>query len=418
MRGPSFAPFRIRVFALFWAGSFVSNIGTIMEQFALGYYVQQRTGQAAWNGTVAALGFLPVALLGPVGGVLADRVSRRRLLMGSTGVSLILAAIMTAVVATQHGAPVIIALISFLTGCASAIGFPAFQSMLPDLVPADQLVAAIGLSTAQWNLARVVAPALAAVTVAVAGVATALAINTVSFLAVMAVLLVVHLPAPSGATAGLSIRDATARAWRYARRDPALRVTTTLAGMNSFFGSAYIGLIPAMARKVHHGGAVLTGWLATAMGLGAVTAALSLGSLVGRLGVRRVLLGASAALPLATVLYALAPGRGAALVTLAVLAFCYMSALSSVTSVTQLRAPAELRGRLIAVNTVILGLAYPAAVTLQGKLGDLFGLRRAILVFGLAHAAVLIGYRVRRPGFWTALDDPAGDPTLVAVPAG
>jgi MFS family permease len=416
VRGTSLAPFRQRVFALFWVGSFVSNVGTVMEQVALGIYVQQRTGQAGWNGAVAALGFLPTALLGPLGGVLADRVSRRRLMVGTTSASLVLAAGMTVLVGSGRGTPWAIAAISFATGCANALAFPAFQSMLPDLVPRDELVAAVGLSGAQWNLARVVAPALAGLVVAATSVTVALAVNTVSFVAVLAVLSAVRLPPPAGATAGQSVRAAFARGWRHVRRDPALSVVVGAQGLNCLFASAYIGLVPAVARKIHGGAEGLTAALGTAMGVGAVTAAVTFGSLTRRLGARRVLGAVVVALPVATSLYALAPGPRAALVALALLAYCYLTSISTVASVTQVRAPAALRGRVLSVNNVTLGLLYPVAVALQGRLGDLVGLREAMVVFAVAHLAVVVAIRVVRPQVLAPLDG-AAPPDAPVVPA-
>lgn len=413
--GPSFAPFRHRVFALFWVGAFVSNVGTIMEQVALGIYVQDRTGEAAWNGAVAALGFLPTALLGPLGGVLADRVSRRALMLGTTGASLVLAAAMTVLVGTDHGAPGAIAAISFATGCANALAFPAFQSMLPDLVPREDLIAAIGLSGAQWNLARVVGPALAGVTVAAAGVTTALAVNTASFSTVLAVLWVVRLPPPGRASVGLSVRAAFAQGVRYVRHDPALRVATATQGINCFFASAYIGLVPAVARKVFSGDEGFTAVLSTAMGIGAVTSALAFGSLVRRYATRRVLVTVTVALPVATMLYALAPTRPAAAVGLALLAFCYLTSLSTVSSVAQMRSPAELRGRILSVNTVTLGLLYPVAVSVQGRLGDAVGLRRAMVGFAVAHVVVLAALRLARRGVTAPLDEPVHAPAPAAA---
>ncbi len=407
MPGPSFAPFRHRVFALFWVGAFVSNVGTIMEQVALGIYVQQRTGEAAWNGAVAALGFLPTALLGPLGGVLADRVSRRTLMVATTTASLTLAGVMTALVGTNHGAPAAIAAISFATGCANALAFPAFQSMLPDLVPRDDLIAAIGLSGAQWNLARVVGPALAGITVAFAGVTTALAVNTASFTAVLAVLWVVRLPPPGRSSVGMSVRAAFAQGLRYVRREPAMWIATRTQAVNCFFASAYIGLVPAVARKVFGGGEGFTAALSTAMGIGAVSSALAFGALVRRFETRRVLVTVTVALPVATVLYALAPTRPVALAGLAVLAFCYLTSLSTVSSVAQVRSPADLRGRILSVNTVTLGLLYPLAVSIQGRLGDVVGLREAMLVFAAGHVAVLVVVRLVRQGISAPLDAPS-----------
>ncbi len=407
MAAPSLAPLRNKVFARFWVGSFISNVGTIMEQVALGIYVQQRTGQAAWNGAVAALGFLPTALLSPFGGVLADRVSRRRLLVVTTTASLLLAAVMTAVVATEHGAPLVLAAISFGTGCANALGWPAFQSMLPDLVGPDELIAAVGLSNAQWNLARVVGPALAGITVAVAGVTTALAVNTASFLAVLGVLAVVQLPGTVSATAGQRVFGAIAEGWRYVRHDPPLWTVLRVQALNCVGASAYIGLIAAVARKVHGGGEGYTAVLSTAMGVGAVSAAFGLGGLVARVGVRRVLAGATVAMPVMSVAYALAPSRAAAALALAALAFSYMCSMLAVSSLNQMRAPAALRGRVLSISTMALGLLYPIAVSVQGRLGDAVGLRKAIVAFALAHALVIAWVRVARPRFLAPVGWPA-----------
>jgi MFS family permease len=345
--------------------------------------------------------------------VLADRVSRRTLMLATTAVSLAMAGAMTVLVGTDHGAPGAIAAISFATGCANALAFPAFQSMLPDLVPREDLIAAIGLSGAQWNLARVVGPALAGITVAAAGVTTALAVNTASFTAVLAVLWVVRLPPPGRASVGLSVRAAFAQGVRYVRREPALWVATRAQALNCFFASAYIGLVPAVARKVFGGGEGFTAALSTAMGIGAVTSALVFGAVVRRFETRRVLVAVTVALPAATVLYAVAPTRVVALVGLAVLAFCYLTSLSTVSSVAQVRSPADLRGRILSVNTVTLGLLYPLAVSIQGRLGDAVGLRRAMLVFAAGHVVALVVVRLARRGITAPLEAPAPG----AVPA-
>ncbi|MFZ2441553.1 MAG: MFS transporter, partial [Ilumatobacteraceae bacterium] len=152
---PSSAPFRSRPFRLMWGGALVSNIGTWMETVALGYYVADSTGKASWSAVVAAAGFLPGAIIGPVGSAMAARLRRRRVLATGSVLSGLIAAGLAVWVGTGGATPLGIALVAFLAGCVSAFTFPSFQTTLPTLVPRDQLVAAVGLSNAQWNIGRV-----------------------------------------------------------------------------------------------------------------------------------------------------------------------------------------------------------------------------------------------------------------------
>ena len=130
-----FAPFRHRVFAAFWTGAFLSNIGTWMETVGVGIYVTAKTDNSGWTGLVAAAGFLPGALLGPIGGALADRLPRKALLLTTTSIQTTLATLLAYLAATGHPSPAVVTLIVFAEGCAQAIGFPTYQSVLPDLVP-------------------------------------------------------------------------------------------------------------------------------------------------------------------------------------------------------------------------------------------------------------------------------------------
>ncbi len=140
----------------------MSNLGSWMQTVALGVLVFARTGQPAWTGLVAAAGFVPIGLLAPVGGALADRLDRRRWLivttLAETSFAAVLAVLAGTRTTTRRGSLV---LLSFLGGASGAIGFPAYQAMVPDLVPPEDLLGAVSLSSAQFNLGRVIGPALA-----------------------------------------------------------------------------------------------------------------------------------------------------------------------------------------------------------------------------------------------------------------
>ncbi|MGH8985118.1 MAG: MFS transporter [Acidimicrobiia bacterium] len=404
----SLAPLRHRQFALLWSGAFLSNIGTWMETIGVGVLVTTETGQAGWAGLVAAAGFVPSAVLGPFGGALADRVPRRTLLLATSTVQTGLAAILTLLTAAGTPHPGVVTLIVLAAGCALALGFPAYQALLPDLVPREDLPGAVALSSAQWNLGRVIGPALAGLVIRFGGYEWAFGLNTVSFLAVIGVLVVLRLPRPAHATDS-SIVAAIVTGARFVRTDPGLRVVVGYMALNSLLAAPFIALVPAVALKVFHNEQAGTAALVTAQGVGAVLMGLSLGLLHARFGNRRVLLGVLWGLPAALVGYAFAPTLPIAVVAIFVVGFLYLGALSSFTTIAQLRAPTELRGRVLSVLMVLLGTLYPLGSVAQGGIADRVGLRATTAGAAVLMAAVLLMVRLTRPNLTRALDDDAAD---------
>jgi MFS family permease len=400
----SFAPFRHRRFALLWAGAFVSNIGTWMETVGVGILVTTATGKAGWTGLVAAAGFVPTALLAPLGGALADRVPRRTLLITTTSCQIVFAALLTFVASLGDPSPGLVTLIVLGAGCANAIGFPAFQAMLPDLVPRDDLPGAVALSSAQWNLGRVIGPALAGLVIGLGGYELAFLVNTVSFFAVLAVVASFRLPPPTGAP-GVSILGSIREGARFVRGDGALRFVVGCMALNSLLAAPFIALIPAVALEVFHEEKLGTAALVTSQGLGAVCMGLALATLFGRLGTRRVLLGILFLLPAALALYALAPTLPLAVVAIFVVGALYLGTLSSFTTVAQLRAPAELRGRVVSVLMMLIGALYPLGSIVQGAIADEIGLRATTTGAAAILAALLLTWRLLRPHAADAIGD-------------
>ncbi len=417
----SFAPFRHRRFALLWAGAFVSNIGTWMETVGVGILVTTATGKAGWTGLVAAAGFVPTALLAPLGGALADRVPRRTLLLITTAFQITFAALLTFVTSVGDPSPALVTLIVFGAGCANAIGFPAFQAMLPDLVPREDLPGAVALSSAQWNLGRVIGPALAGLVIGLGGYELAFFLNTMSFFAVFAVVASFRLPPPAGAS-GLSILGSMREGARFVRGDAALRFVVACMALNSLLAAPFIALIPAVALDVFHEEKLGTAALVTAQGLGAVCMGLALATLFARFGTRRVLQGVLYTLPVALVLYALAPTLPLAVVAIFFVGGLYLGSLSSFTTVAQLRAPAELRGRVVSVLMMLIGALYPIGSIAQGAIADEIGLRATTTGAAVLLGALLLTWRVFRPRAADAIGDTittaavTGGPDAVITP--
>jgi MFS family permease len=392
----SFAPFRHRRFALLWTGAFVSTIGTWMETVGVGILVTTATGKAGWTGLVAAAGFIPNALLAPIAGALADRLPRRRVLITTTSCQTVFAAALTLVASTGNPSPGLVTLIVFGAGCANALGLPAYQALLPDLVPRDDLPGAVALTSAQWNLGRVIGPALAGLVIGLGGYELAFFLNTLSFFAVLAVVASFRLPPPP-TTPGQSIVGSIREGARFVRGDPALRFAVVCIALNSLLAAPFIALVPAVALDVFHQEKLGTAVLVTAQGVGAVTMGLALGSLFARFGTRRVLLSLLFTLPIALVLYALAPTLPLAVAAIFAVGALYLGALSSFTTVAQLRAPPELRGRVMSVLMMLLGALYPLGSIVQGAIADEIGLRATTAGAATLLGALLLVWRLLRP---------------------
>lgn len=412
----SLAPLRSRNFALVWFAALVSNIGSWMQTVAVGVLVTELTHQARWAGLVAAAGFLPVGLLAPFGGAMADRHDRRLWLMRTTIGETVFATVLAAVVATGHATPTTVTLLVLGGGAMASLGFPAYSAMLADLVPAEDLLGAISMSSAQFNLGRVVGPALAGVVIVFGGYAWAFALNAASFGAVIVALILVRLPRSQPSTEAGGVARRIAAGTRVAWGDPGCRAAILTISVVALLVSPFIALIPAMAVKVLHEGKAGTSVLVTAQGVGAVLGALALAPLARRLGRRRVLVLALVVLPVTVVAYGMAPSLWWAAGAIFAVGTAYLSAFSGLNTVIQVRAPRAVRARVLSLYMLALGTLYPAGAVVQGALADRFGLRvvTAVAALGLLAAVVLV--LALRPRLSAAFDDPPA-PGLPALPA-
>ncbi len=394
MPSTSFAPFRRRAYLLVWLGAMVSNVGTWMETTALSFYVAD-TSAASWSGVVAAAGFLPTALLSPIGGAWADRFDRRKILIAANAFSAVVAAAVALLVATGHATPGLIAVFALLGGCGHALGFPAFQAVLPDLVPPEELVAAIGLSSTQWNLGRIIGPSAAALAIWIGGVPAALWCNAVSYLAVILAVSLAAIPVVTRTKR--AILSAMKDAVHFARTDDAMRSMVPMMFVVALIGAPFIGFVAQMATKVFGSDQGGTSLLVTAQGVGAVIAGTSIGASSKRFGLRNTTVFSVALLGPALMVYGLAPHIVLAAFALAITGGAYMASLSCFSSITQRSAPAELRGRAMAVNNFILGGAFPLGLFIQGPLADATSLRTVTFASGALIVVVLTLGHLLRP---------------------
>lgn len=411
-RTSALAPLRNPAFARLWVAAITSNIGTWMEALALGIYTQRSTGSATSTAAVAAAAFVPIAVFSPLGGALADHISRKLIIVGTSLVQATLAASLA--VQFANGAPSqrLVLLVAFGSGVCGALGFPAYQAMLPDLVPPETLPGAIALSSAQYNLGRIIGPVLAGVVIADDRFFAAEVVNAASFIGVIAVVGTLRLPRPVAHADRPGFLRTISGGFRFVRADPGLRVTFATLALSSFLAAPFIALIPTMAEDVlaaPNGTALLVG----AQGVGAVAMAFALGPLTARWGVRRVLVTAMSLLPVALASYALAATLWTAAVAIVIVGACYLGALATTTTIAQLRAPTALRGRVLAVHTMVLGSFYPVGAIIQGQIADEYGLPRTTVAAAAVLGATLLIARVVRPQLGGTLDVP---PALPSAP--
>jgi MFS family permease len=418
----SLRPLRSRNFALIWSAALVSNVGTWMQTVALGILVFARTDQPAWTGLVAAAGFLPIGLLAPLGGVLADRLDRRKWLIVTTLAEMSFAGALAVLAAVGLDPPGVLVLFSFLGGASGAIGFPAYQAMVPDLVPPGDLLGAVSLSSAQFNLGRVIGPALAGLALLSHDYAVVFGINAASFAAVVVALALVRLPRPLGAGGSPGILARMAVGARAAMAEPGCRAAIGLIAVVALLASPFIALVPAMAGVLrHHGVSVpeATAVLVTAQGVGAVAGALALPTLAERFGRRTVVRASLFLLPPVLAAYGLAPGLWWSVVAFVAVGAGYIAVLSGLNTVVQLRAPADARGRVLGIYMVGLGVVYPIGAVLQGWVADHIGVRSVTVLGAVLLFGVLSAVAVLHPATFAYLGDPLppSEPDR-AVPSG
>jgi len=360
-----------RDFRILWIGACTSTIGTWMQKVAQNWLVLTVTGSAFYLGLDSFLGELPILLFTLIGGVIADRHNRRHLLMGSQVVQMasafaLMALVWLDVVQIWH-----ILALSFLTGTAQAFGGPAYQSLIPQLVPRDHLPNAIALNSIQFNIARVIGPLLAGVALAALGSAACFGLNGLSFVAVIVGLWLLRVEHVAPGTRKRLLEEMRIGV-THVRGERPLVVLTALAFVSTFLGLPLLTFLPVFAQDVFHRGVGKYSEMMAFSGAGAVTGAL----LVAWLGrfehMGRALLVVQAAFGALIVGFALSrtPWLSDALLFAGGAALIIVFSL--MTSLVQLIAPNEMRGRVMSIYMVAFRGGSPLGNLLSGYLAARF----------------------------------------------
>jgi MFS family permease len=394
---PVFAALRHRNFRLFLTGQFISLCGTWIQVVAQGWLVLQLTNSPFAVGLVTALGSLPILIFTLLGGVIADRVNRRRFILVLQSImlaeALTLAGLTLTHVITVHW---IMALAAF-SGLLSAFEVPTRQSFLAEIVEREDLMNAIALNSSAFNLARVVGPAIAAGLIATVGLAVCFFANAASYLAVIASLVRMD-PGISPEPRTDSIVEALRRGFAFVFGNRWPRALIILIATFSVFGFSFLPLMPVFARDVLAAGAGGYGALVAAIGVGAAAAAIFLAGLGHRVRRSKLVLGSSLLFGAALLGASRAPEFWSALLLFTITG-CVM-ALNGISANTMLQseAPDELRGRVMGFYSfVVLGLA-PFGSFQAGWIAEHFGVRVAFGTGAIVclTAAALVTWRMGR----------------------
>jgi MFS family permease len=354
----TFAAFRHYNYRLFFAGQFVSLIGTWMQSVAQGWLVYDLSRSAFVLGLVNFLTAIPVTAFTVMGGAVADRSNKRTLLIVMQTLAMALAFLLAGLVYSGHIAVWHVAVIGFFFGITNAFEIPTRQSFIIDLVGKDDLMNAIALNSSMFHAARVCGPALAGFLIGVIGVAGCFTLNGVSFLAVIAGYIAMRLAARPQRPETRPIAHATLEAVRYVRNESTLSVIMIMMAVTSIFALPYIVMLPAFARDVLHTGAAGLGYLMTANGMGALLGALTLASLGDHPHKRRLFYAGIMGFSMAVILFSLSRHFWISAGVLVLAGFCMIIAFATANTAVQIRTPDHLRGRVMGIYTMaFLGLS-------------------------------------------------------------
>jgi predicted MFS family arabinose efflux permease len=388
-----------RDFRVLWSGAFTSSIGTWMQKVAQSWLVLTIAGSSSafFLGLDSFLGEAPILLLTLVGGVIADRHDRRRLLLMSQYVQMTAAFILAALVYWDVVRIWHVLTLSVVTGMAQAFGGPAHQSLMPSLVDKEHLPNAIALNSIQFNLARVIGPLIAGAALATFGMAACFGLNGLSFLAVIVALLSLRIQhTPAGHRSGL--HEELRGGFSYVKRQPGLIGLTVLAFVTTYLGTPLLTFLPLFAQDIFGGGVVQYTRLMACAGAGAVTGALIVAWLGRFTGMGRTVLILQFTFGALVVLFAVTRVIWISAVLLFAGGVCMVMVFALLSSLVQLIAPNEMRGRVMSIYMVAFRGGMPLGSLTGGYVATLTSAPTVLTVNGALLSLAAAWFLLRREG--------------------
>ena len=373
-----------------------------MQNYAQAWLVFDLTKSNFYLGLDTFLAQLPVLLFMLIGGVVADRYDRRRLLTGSQYVQMFSAFTLTTLILTGRVEVWYIFILSFVSGCGQAFGGPAYQSMIPQLVPRRDLPNAIALNSTQFNLSRVLGPTAGGIVLALLGPAGCFGLNGLSFFFVVFALASLHLPPHITSPRRTALGEELRGGLQYVRNNRVVLALTILVFVSTFLTMPILTMLPAFANDVltanGHTPQTRLSMLLACQGVGSIIGALTIGSFGRFRHMGRILLVVQVILGVLIAAFAMSRTLTLSLGLLLVGGMFFMAVFSISFSLVQLTVPDELRGRVVSIYMVALRGGWPIGSLVAGATADRFSAPHVMVVNGLLLSIVAASLLLFRRG--------------------
>ena len=394
--GRMFSALRYRDFRRLWIGAFTSTVGTWMQTVAQGWVVLKMTNSAFLLGVDGFLATGPMLLFSLFGGVVADRVERRKIMLLSQYLQMTFALILGALIWSGQVKVWHIFVLSFLTGSAQSFSGPAYISLLPLLVRREDVPNAIAMNSMQFNLARVIGPILAGIALAQFGAAICFGLNGLSFVAVIIALLMIKTPKVQTTEAKTGIVDEMRTGFRFVFSRRTLLVLTFLSFAGTFLGMPIVTFMPVVAREIFKMDASGYAWMMTIYGVGSVVGALFVAASAHMKGKANIALIMQSVFAVMMVIFGVSRSLTASMVAAFIAGACIVAFVSLYSSLVQLITTDAMRGRVMSIYMLAFRGGMPLGNLLAGFVAQRWSIGIALSINGTILAIVAVAYIVRR----------------------
>jgi MFS family permease len=391
----TFRALRHRNFQLFFGGQLISLIGTWMQSVAQSWLVYRITHSSLLLGSVGFAGQFPVFLAAPLGGIVADRYNRQRVVIGTQVASMLLAFALALLTLTHRVTVREIFWLAALLGVVNAFDIPGRQSFLVEMVGKEDLINAIALNSSMFNGARIIGPAIAGLLVAKIGEGWCFLVNAVSYIAVILGLFMMRVTLRNQRPQGSPIAHVM-EGFRFVQKTAPIRAILLLLGLVSLVAMPYTVLMPIFADKILHGGARGLGILMGATGVGALLGALTLATRTGVYGLGRWITFSCGGFGISLIAFAVSRNFWLSTILLVPVGFCMMLQMSSSNTLIQSMVPDHLRGRVMSVYSMMFMGMAPFGALFGGAVADRLSAPIAVSIGGVAAlgGAAIFGLRL------------------------
>jgi len=397
-RPSALQPLRTPVFRNIWGASLASNFGGLIQSVGASWMMTTIASSAAMVALVQASTTLPIMLLALVAGAIADNLDRRKVMLTAQTFMLVVSALLSIWTWAGWITPGLLLTFTFLIGCGTAFNGPSWQASVGDMVPRADLPGAVALNSMGFNIARSVGPAVGGMIVAAAGAATAFAVNAMSYVGLIAVLLRWRPNIPKPTLARERLGTAMAAGIRYVAMSPNIRVVLLRASLFGIAASAISALLPLVARHVLGGGPLTYGILLGAFGAGAVGGAFLTTWLRHILSIEHLVQWSSVIFGTAAIVAGISPFLPLSMVALALAGAGWVQALSTFNVTVQMSAPRWVVGRALALYQMAAFGGMAAGSWIWGVVAEETSVAIALIASGIAQLAVIaVGMRVPLP---------------------